>query len=57
MARMPSYSLTVNGNAYSVEAKPDLPLVWALRDLLGRGVVRIGCGRGAAGTAAPAPSG
>jgi isoquinoline 1-oxidoreductase alpha subunit len=46
---MPSYSLTVNGNAYSVEAKPDLPLVWALRDLLGRGVVRIGCGRGNCG--------
>ena len=44
-----TYSLTVNGTAYSVESKPDMPLVWVLRDLLGRGAVMIGCGRGNCG--------
>jgi aerobic-type carbon monoxide dehydrogenase small subunit (CoxS/CutS family) len=44
-----SYAITVNGRDYTVEAKPDLPLVWVLRDLLGRGSVLIGCGRGNCG--------
>jgi aerobic-type carbon monoxide dehydrogenase small subunit (CoxS/CutS family) len=44
-----TYSITVNGRDYTVEAKPDLPLVWVLRDLLGRGAVMIGCGRGECG--------
>lgn len=44
-----TYALNVNGKDYTVEAKPDLPLVWALRDLLGRQAVMIGCGRGNCG--------
>ena len=44
-----TYSLTINGQAYTLEAKPDLPLVWALRDLVGRNAVMIGCGRGNCG--------
>lgn len=39
------FSITANGQAYEVETKPDLPLVWVLRDLLGRDKVLIGCGR------------
>ena len=44
-----AYTLTANGQAFTIEAKPDLPLVWALRDVLGRMAVRIGCGRGQCG--------
>ena len=44
-----TYSITVNGQDYSVESRPDMPLVWILRDLLGRGAVMIGCGRGSCG--------
>jgi isoquinoline 1-oxidoreductase subunit alpha len=44
-----TYRLTVNGEPREVESKPDMPLVWVLRDLLGRGVVMIGCGRGNCG--------
>jgi aerobic-type carbon monoxide dehydrogenase small subunit (CoxS/CutS family) len=46
---MPVYSFNANGADYTVEAKPDLPLVWALRDVLGRTAVMIGCGRGSCG--------
>ena len=38
-------SFTANGEDYAVEAKPDLPLVFVLRDLLGRQAVTVGCGR------------
>lgn len=46
---MPVYSLRVNGEDYTYEGEPDLPLVWALRDLVGREKVLIGCGRGSCG--------
>ena len=29
------YALTVNGKAHTVEAEPDMPLLYALRDDLG----------------------
>lgn len=41
--------MTINGAAYAIDAKPELALVWALRDLVGRDAVRIGCGRGQCG--------
>ncbi|HTI67733.1 MAG TPA: 2Fe-2S iron-sulfur cluster-binding protein [Caulobacteraceae bacterium] len=44
-----TYAITVNGRGHVVDCKPDLPLVWVLRDLLGPGVVMIGCGRGNCG--------
>ncbi len=44
-----TYSLTANGTAYTVDYKPDMPLVWVLRDLLGRNAVMIGCGRNSCG--------
>ena len=40
------YSITVNDRAHVVEAKPDLPLVWVIKDVAGRHTVSIGCGRG-----------
>jgi isoquinoline 1-oxidoreductase alpha subunit len=41
--------LTVNGEAREVEAEPDMPLLWALRDLLGIRGPKFGCGVGACG--------
>ena len=36
--------LTVNGEARSLDADPDMPLLWALRDLLGLTGTKYGCG-------------
>ena len=36
--------LTVNGVDHEVEATPDMPLLWALRDLLGMTGTKYGCG-------------
>ena len=36
--------LTVNGTPKSVDADPDTPLLWALRDLLGLTGTKYGCG-------------
>ncbi|KAB2859291.1 MAG: (2Fe-2S)-binding protein, partial [Anaerolineae bacterium] len=32
---MESITLHVNGQLYTVEVHPDMPLLWVLRDLLG----------------------
>jgi isoquinoline 1-oxidoreductase alpha subunit len=37
-------SLTVNGQAHSVEVPPDMPLLWVLRDVLGLTGTKFGCG-------------
>ncbi len=36
--------LTVNGAAREVNAPPDMPLLWVLRDLLGLTGTKFGCG-------------
>ena len=36
--------LLVNGAAHEVEAPPDMPLLWVLRDLLGMTGTKFGCG-------------
>ena len=36
----------MNGVAYEVEAEPDMPLLWALRDVLGLTGTKFGCGIG-----------
>ena len=36
--------LIVNGKAHSVEAEPDTPLLWVLRDELGLTGTKYGCG-------------
>lgn len=46
---MAKYSLQVNGQAYQVEADPDMPLLWVLRDLLQLTGTKYGCGIGACG--------
>src|ERR1700704_3828425 len=37
-------TLTVNGKSHTVDASPDMPLLWVLRDLLGMNGTKFGCG-------------
>jgi isoquinoline 1-oxidoreductase alpha subunit len=46
---MPTLSLTVNGERRSVDAPETMPLLWAIRDLLGLTGTKFGCGIGACG--------
>jgi len=39
-----AYKLMVNGKAHAVEAEPDMPLLWVLRDLIGLVGTKYGCG-------------
>lgn len=41
--------LTVNGAAIEIDADPDMPLLWALRDLAGITGPKFGCGIAACG--------
>ena len=43
---MASYTINVNGVSHTVEAEPDMPLLWVLRDLLGLTGTKYGCGIG-----------
>ena len=36
--------LNVNGVAYSVDVEPDMPLLWALREMVGLTGTKYGCG-------------
>jgi isoquinoline 1-oxidoreductase alpha subunit len=42
-------NLRVNGSTRAVDADPAMPLLWALRDLLGITGTKYGCGIGACG--------
>jgi aerobic-type carbon monoxide dehydrogenase small subunit (CoxS/CutS family) len=46
---MPSYPLTVNGRARTLEVEGDTPLLWVLRDTLGLTGTKFGCGQGVCG--------
>jgi isoquinoline 1-oxidoreductase subunit alpha len=37
-------TLHVNGQPYSIDAPPDMPVLWALRDLVGLTGTKFGCG-------------
>ena len=41
---MASIKFTLNGKAQTVEAAPDMPLLWVLRDQLGLTGTKFGCG-------------
>jgi isoquinoline 1-oxidoreductase subunit alpha len=43
-------TLKVNGQTRSIDADPDMPLLWALRDFLDLKGAKYGCGIGACGT-------
>jgi isoquinoline 1-oxidoreductase alpha subunit len=46
---MKSYSITVNAKKRTVDALPDTPLLWILRDSLGLTGTKYGCGLGICG--------
>lgn len=41
--------ITVNGKNHKLDANPDMPLLWALRDILSLTGTKFGCGIGACG--------
>lgn len=43
------YVLNVNGRDHRIDAEPDMPLLWALRDLIGLTGSKFGCGAGLCG--------
>lgn len=46
---MPTYKLKINGVPNEIEAAPDMPLLWALRDNLNMVGTKFGCGIGQCG--------
>lgn len=46
---MPKFTLRINGRAHEVEAPESMPLLWALRDLVGLTGTKYGCGRSQCG--------
>jgi isoquinoline 1-oxidoreductase alpha subunit len=44
MAASTMVALTINGESKTVDAPPDMPLLWVLRDLLGMTGTKFGCG-------------
>lgn len=46
---MASYTLKINGASHSVDAAPDTPLLWVLRDHLNLVGTKYGCGLGLCG--------
>lgn len=42
-------AITVNGTTHSLDAEPEMPLLWALREQLGSIGTRFGCGIAACG--------
>ena len=46
---MPTYSLQINGQDTTIDAEPDMPLLWALRDKVGLTGTKFGCGIGQCG--------
>lgn len=47
---MPQYSLQVNGQSQTVDVPADMPLLWALRDVLDLTGTKYGCGVGSCGS-------
>ena len=43
------FTLDINGKATRVDAEPDTPLLWVLRDTLGFTGTKFGCGQGLCG--------
>jgi isoquinoline 1-oxidoreductase subunit alpha len=41
---MAKYTLNINGKAQTVEAEPNMPLLWVIRDLVGLTGTKFGCG-------------
>lgn len=46
---MKKFNITVNRKTYSIDAEPDVPLVWIIRDYVGLKGTKFGCGIGSCG--------
>lgn len=46
---MSTMELLVNGETFSVDVNPEVPLLWVLRDALGLTGTKYGCGKGVCG--------
>jgi isoquinoline 1-oxidoreductase alpha subunit len=46
---MAVFTLSVNGKSHAVEASPEMPLLWVLRDRLALTGTKFGCGQGLCG--------
>lgn len=46
---MKTYKLHINGTKATVEAEPDTPLLWVIRDYVGLKGTKFGCGMGQCG--------
>jgi isoquinoline 1-oxidoreductase subunit alpha len=46
---MASFTLSINNQPFTVEASPDTPLLWVLRDELDLKGTKFGCGKGQCG--------
>ena len=46
---MASIKFNLNGKTQTVDASPDMPLLWVLRDVLGMTGTKFGCGAGLCG--------
>jgi isoquinoline 1-oxidoreductase alpha subunit len=46
---MTKYTLTINGKKTQVEAEPDTPMLWVIRDYVGMKGTKFGCGMGLCG--------
>jgi isoquinoline 1-oxidoreductase alpha subunit len=43
---MKTYTLSVNNKTIKVEAEPETPMLWVLRDYVGLKGTKFGCGMG-----------
>jgi len=46
---MAVFTLSVNGQPHKIEAAPEMPLLWALRERIGLTGTKFGCGQGQCG--------
>ncbi|WP_434926422.1 (2Fe-2S)-binding protein [Shewanella sp. HL-SH2] len=46
---IPTQTLLVNGKSFTIEADPNMPVLWALRDIIGLTGTKFGCGSGLCG--------
>ena len=42
-------TLDINGKKYNLDVAPEMPLLWAIRDIIGLTGTKFGCGIGACG--------
>ena len=47
---MATFNLSINGRPHMIEADPQMPLLWALRDIVGLTGTKYGCGVGVCGS-------